>query len=277
MSAHFDSPFVVFALALIAQGLAAYVGDVLRKRAHAFKQGERHDFNTVQAATFTLLALIIGFTFSMAVSRYDQRKTLEEAEANAIGTEYLRAGLLPGDTGARTRELLRKYLDLRIAFYEESDTRIAAEIGQQTASVQGELWAVVSPAAASHPTPTTALAISGMNDVLNSQGYTKAAWWNRIPVGAWAMMALMAFFCNFLVGYGERRKGELFLFILPVVGPLNDSSRFLFRYAVQEQQRVTQEMFETPIVVEYNERHIIQDSFHVGHFSARSEHLHKFH
>jgi hypothetical protein len=217
MSAHFDSPFVVFALALIAQGLAAYVGDVLRKRAHAFKQGERHDFNTVQAATFTLLALVIGFTFSMAVSRYDQRKTLEEAEANAIGTEYLRAGLLPGDTGARTRELLRKYLDLRIAFYEESDARIAAEIGQQTASVQGELWAVVSPAAASHPTPMTALAISGMNDVLNSQGYTKAAWWNRIPVGAWAMMVLMAVFCNLLVGYSERRKGELFLFILPVV------------------------------------------------------------
>jgi len=217
MSAPFDGPFAVFALALIAQGLAAYIGDVLRKRAHVFRQGERHDFNTVQAATFTLLALIIGFTFSMAVSRYDQRKTLEEAEANAIGTEYLRADLLPGDTGARTRELLRKYLDLRIAFYEESDTRIAAEIGQQTASVQDALWVVVSPAAASHPTPTTALAILGMNDVLNSQGYTTAAWWNRIPVGAWAMMVLMAVACNLLVGYGERRKGELFLFILPVV------------------------------------------------------------
>ena len=81
MSAPFDSPFAVFALALIAQGLAAYIGDTLRKRAHVFRQGERHDFNTVQAATFTLLALIIGFTFSMAVSRYDQRKTLEEAEA----------------------------------------------------------------------------------------------------------------------------------------------------------------------------------------------------
>src|SRR5260370_20892380 len=178
MSAPFDSPFAVFAVAFIAQGLAAYIGDALRKRGHVFRQGERHDFNTVQAATFTLLALIIGFTFSMAVSRYDQRKTLEEAEANAIGTEYLRADLLPGDTGARPRELLRKYLDLRIAFYEENDTRIAAEIGQQTASVQDALWVVVSPAAASHPTPTTALAISGMNDVLNSQGYTKAAWWN---------------------------------------------------------------------------------------------------
>lgn len=217
MSAHFDSPFAVFAIALIAQAIAAYAGDFLRKRGHSFKQGERHDFNTVQTATLTLLALIIGFTFSMAVSRYDLRKALEEAEANAIGTEYLRADLLPADTGARMRELLRKYLDLRIAFYERGNAQHADEIGQQTAQAQEQLWALVAPAAASQPTPTTALAISGMNDVLNSQGYTQAAWWNRIPVGAWAMMALMAICCNLLVGYGERRKGELFLFVLPVV------------------------------------------------------------
>src|SRR6201997_888225 len=112
MSAHLDSPFTVFAIALIAQAIAAYVGDFLRKRAQSFKQGERHDFNTVQAATLTLLALIIGFTFSMAITRYDQRKALEEAEANAIGTEYLRTSLLPGESGERTRDALRKYLDL---------------------------------------------------------------------------------------------------------------------------------------------------------------------
>jgi len=56
-----------------------------------------------------------------------------------------------------------------------------------------------------------------MNDVINSQGYTQAAWWNRIPIGAWAMMGLMAISCNLLVGYGERRKGEAILFILPLV------------------------------------------------------------
>jgi hypothetical protein len=215
MSVHFDSPFVVFIVALIAQAVAAYVGDVLRKHRPSFRQGERHDFNTVQAATLTLLALIIGFTFSMAVSRYDQRKTLEEAEANAIGTEYLRIDLLPADGRARVRDMLRKYLDLRVAFYEQAD--IGGEIGQQTARAHEQLWALLVPAAASQPTPATALAIAGMNDVLNAQGYTQAAWWNRIPVGAWAMMALMAISCNLLVGYGERRKGELFLFILPVV------------------------------------------------------------
>jgi hypothetical protein len=216
-----DNPFAVFAIALLAQVIAAHMGDFLRKRAHSFKQGERHDFNTVQAATLTLLALIIGFSFSMAVTRYDQRKALEEAEANAIGTEYLRVDLLPEDSGSRTRDLLRKYLDLRIAFYQESNSQLAAEIARRTASLQGQLWSEVRSVGAVQPTPMIALVASGMNDVINAQGCTQAAWWNRIPVGAWAMLALMATSCNLLVGYGERRKGELFLFILPVVVSLS--------------------------------------------------------
>src|SRR5262249_656444 len=215
MHIHFDNPFVVFVLALVFQGLAAFVGDFFRKRTKQFQQGERHDFDTVQAATLTLMALIIGFTFSMAVTRYDQRKTLEEAEANAIGTEYLRTDLLPGDLGTRARELLRKYLDLRIAFYEGADGA-TGDLDRRTANLQNELWASVAPAAA-QPTPVTALVIYGMNEVINSQGYTQAAWRNRIPIGAWALQALMAISCNLLVGYGERRKGELLLFILPVV------------------------------------------------------------
>jgi hypothetical protein len=56
-----------------------------------------------------------------------------------------------------------------------------------------------------------------MNEVINAQGYTQAAWWNWIPVGAWAMMALMAISCNLLVGYSKRRKAESLLFILPFV------------------------------------------------------------
>src|SRR6266550_2160375 len=157
MSAHFDSPFVVFALALIAQGLAAYVGDVLRKRAHAFKQGERHDFNTVQAATFTLLALIIGFTFSMAVSRYDQRKNLEETEANAIGTEYLRADLLPAGDASRVRELLRRYITERISFYMANNEREIGTINANTQRLQADLWNAVTHVAATQQTPVVAL------------------------------------------------------------------------------------------------------------------------
>ena len=175
MHTHIDNPFVVFAFALIVQAVAAFAGDFLRRRSQPFRQGERNDFATVQAATLTLLALIVGFTFSMAVTRYDQRKTLEEAEANAIGTQYLRTDLLPGDLGAGTRELLRKYFNLRIAFYEESDEQLVKDIDRQTASLQAELWNAVLPAASSQPTPVIALVIAGMNDVINSQGYTQTA------------------------------------------------------------------------------------------------------
>jgi len=211
-----DHPFTVFAVALLAQGLAVFAGDFLRRHAHQFRQGERHDFATIQAATLTLLALITGFSFSMAVTRYDQRKTLEEAEANAIGTAYLRADLLPGDIAPRARDLLRKYLQERIAFYEEGDEHTANDISRRTTALQGELWASVLPAV-STPTPITALAVAATNDVINSQGFTQAAWWNRIPTGAWAMMMLMAISCNLLVGYGGQRKEVLALFILPVV------------------------------------------------------------
>jgi hypothetical protein len=56
----------------------------------------------------TLLGLIIGFSFSMAVNRYDQRKPYEQAEANAIGTEYVRADLLPVADAAKVHTLLRQ-------------------------------------------------------------------------------------------------------------------------------------------------------------------------
>jgi hypothetical protein len=96
MSGIVDNPFVVFAAFLVAQWIAAYLGDFVRSRRRPAKEDELADLDIVQTAILTLLALIVGFSFSMAVSRYDQRKNYEEAEANAIGTEYLRADLLAG-------------------------------------------------------------------------------------------------------------------------------------------------------------------------------------
>jgi hypothetical protein len=183
MSLILDRPSLIFIVALLAQWLAAYIGHFLRKRGRAPSSGERDDFNTIETATLTLLALIIGFSFSMAVSRYDQRKNYEEAEANAIGTEYVRADLLPADNAARVRELLSRYLDQRILFYVTRDEHRLSQVDAETTKLQVELWSAVLPAATSQPTPVAALAASGMNDVLNSQGYTQAAWWMHTRCG----------------------------------------------------------------------------------------------
>jgi hypothetical protein len=217
MSVILDRPLVIFAASLLAQWLAAYIGDLFRARVRPLSKDQREDFDTIQTASLTLLAVIIGFSFSMAVTRYDQRKNYEEAEANAIGTEYLRADLLQAEDAARVRDLLKQYLDLRIAFYETGDRSKIKQIEADTAALQAKLWSVVLRAAHAQPTAVTALAVSGMNDVLNSQGYTQAAWWNRLPVAACALMVIIALACNGLIGYGERKGGVLTLAALPII------------------------------------------------------------
>ena len=84
MSSTVDNPFVVFAAFLIAQWVAAYFGDFARGLRRPARKDEREDLDVVQTAMLTLLGLIIGFSFSMAVTRYDLRNNYEEAEANAL-------------------------------------------------------------------------------------------------------------------------------------------------------------------------------------------------
>lgn len=213
-----DRPILLFLLSLFILWLASRLGTSLGKRRAVLGKEERDDFAVIVGATLTLLGLIIGFSFSMAISRYDQRKNNEEAEANAIGTEYLRADLLPADTAAKVRTLLRSYLDLRILFYEERGSNLD-KIDTRTAQIQNDLWSAMRPVAAAQPTPIVSLVVSGMNDVLNSQGYTQAAWWNRIPAAAWYLMFLIAICGNVMLGYylhDVKIKGTLSL-VLPLI------------------------------------------------------------
>jgi hypothetical protein len=211
-------PLAIFAAAFVLQWVAAYLGDFLRRRSAPIEETARKDFGTILPASLTLLGLIIGFSFSMASSRYDQRKSLEEAEANAIGTEYVRADLMPTAQAAQIRELLLKYARLRVLFYQETDLAQLQQVDSETAALQNELWHAVTQPALAAPTPVAALVVAGMNDVLNSQGYTQAAWWNRLPTGAWVLLTLVAFGANFLFGYSERRHGErVMLILLPLI------------------------------------------------------------
>jgi hypothetical protein len=198
---------------------SARLGATLRKHLPRDKEQDIEDFNIILGATLTLLGLIIGFTFSMATTRYDLRKTYEEAEANAIGTEYVRADLLSESDAAQVRTLLASYLEQRIVFYKARRGQSLDEINASTARLETGLWSAVERPAAAQPNAVTALVVSGMNDVLNSQGYTQAAWWNRIPFAAWTLMFSIAIFSNMSLGYRLHRPGvrdALFL-ILPLV------------------------------------------------------------
>jgi len=212
-------PLLLFiSFVLMLSGCAWFGAAVLGPRGRP-EPAAREDFNLLVAAALTLVGLIIGFSFSMSTSRYDQRKNYEEAEANAIGTEYLRAGLLPADDSARVRALLREYLDQRILFYTTRDAIRLRQINERTATTQGELWSAVQASALERPDVLKSLALAGMNDVINSQGYTQAAWRNRIPHAAWALMILVAMLGNMMVGFASSRvkQAGVRLLVLPLL------------------------------------------------------------
>ena len=212
-----EYPIVAFVVAVPLLSLVAQAG-VRFRRWRPLDDETRQDFNVLLGAALTFLALIIGFSFSMASGRFDQRKNYEEAEANAIGTEYVRADLLPASDAAKVRSLLKAYLDQRILFYMRQDDQELAQIVARTTQLQTELWTAIKGPAAASPTPITALVVAGMNDVLNSQGYAQAAFWYRLPMSAWLFMGCISICCNFLVGYGLRStstaRGPLFVFPL---------------------------------------------------------------
>lgn len=211
-------PALIFVVSFLGLWLCLRLGEVIRASQGPLEKDGRDDFNVIQGATLTLLALIVGFSFSMALSRYDQRKQYEKVEADAISTEYLRADLLPdGAAAANVRQLLKRFVKQRVQFYEANDETQVVQINRDTAELQSELWSAVRVEAAKQPTPVTALVVSGMNDVLSLQGNAQAAWWNRIPFGAWGMMGVIAAFASALIGNGAHTKQTVRLPIFPLV------------------------------------------------------------
>jgi hypothetical protein len=208
-------PLLVLVVSFALMVLATWIGDKLRKRADAPDEA-RTDFSTLLGPTLTLLFFIIGFSFSMAINRYDVRRNCEQAEAIAIGAEYSRADLLATGDAVKVRALLKTYLDQRMLHYTTRSSSRASEIAADTVRLQTELWSTVRLAIAAIPPPLMGLLVSGMTDVINSQRSSQAAWLNRIPVAAWALMTIIGMGSCWLIGYRARRTDWLALLIVPI-------------------------------------------------------------
>lgn len=174
----------------------------------------------VQAAVLGLLALLLGFTFSMAVNRYETRRDLVLKEANAIGTSWLRAGLLPEPHRAPVKELLRRYVDVRLKYATVGrDSRELGEGLRLSAELQDELWRHAEASAAT-PTPIIATFITALNDVIDIHSERIAAARNQIPSGVWVLLVIVAAFGCFTTSYGSGAHGARSIFtnlFLPIL------------------------------------------------------------
>jgi hypothetical protein len=180
--------------------------------------------NAIVGTTLGLLAFTLAFTFSMAASRYDTRKGLVLEEANAIGTTYLRAMMLPAPQASEVRRLLREYVDIRV--------EAALDPGQLSAGLarseqlQTQLWREAAAAGSAQPeSETTGLFIASLNDVIDLHAERLAGWRNRIPGTIWVFLYLTAALGMASMGYhtglsGSRRTMAVIFLTLAFSGAL---------------------------------------------------------
>ena len=218
MAAFVDHPVVLFLVLLVLFIAAAAIGALTQRRLLILRDEDRDDFNVVQGATLTLLALLIGFSLSMAVNRYDQRKNLEENEANAIGTEYARADLADPPVSTQIKDALAHFTQLRLAHFRTRDPEEIARLDRDTAQSESQLWSLATQVGKDKPNPIGATVVTGMNDVLNAQDYSEAALINRIPIGTWVLMIAIGLVGCAVQGYGAKGSlsRSLIIAILPV-------------------------------------------------------------
>lgn len=172
---------VLFACILFAIEAGFRIG---RRRRATVSASIKSQINSIQAAALGVLALLLGFSFSLALQRHDNRSQAVVDEANAIGTAYLRSQLLPADMRDPAGALLREYLDLRIraSSVTLADPGIRAPLLQQAGRITEQLWVYARQAAEQDGGPVTSgLFIQSLNDLIDSHGRRDAALGRHVP------------------------------------------------------------------------------------------------
>ncbi len=200
---------IFFAALLAARELGAFLRtrQRLRKSRKAVPteadEGDSFSTNTVLG----LLALLIGFTFSLALGRYDERRSLVLHEANALGTTWLRADLLEMPDAERVRAVLRRYIDARVDFAKAKTAQQEVEEYARTSALQTELWAAVMAGTAPfRDTPRASLMVTTTNESIDLAGERFAARQDHIPHRILRMLFLFAVFAAGLLGYERARQ-----------------------------------------------------------------------
>ena len=194
--------FVIGLLLLTA--LATEIGYTAGRRDQwVHPEGAKGQVTAITAGALGVLALLMAFTFAMAVSRFDVRKQLVLNEANAIGSTYLRARLLPAPHKTDIADLLRRYADVRLDFYRAADDRTLAKAIADTESLQVQLWSRADLLAEKYPSSNpVALFVQALNDTIDLHARRLVVQDDHVPPTVLAVLFLATIAAMALVGYG---------------------------------------------------------------------------
>ena len=195
---------IIFAVVGGACVAGAVAGRYLRRHTDAL----REPIGVLQGALLGVVGLILAFGLSLAVGRYEDRRAAVVAEANAIGTTYLRAQMLAEPQRAASLDLLRRYTNLSIRLSHEVPSSDAmTQTTAEQSELQRRLWRLAGRSVDGAPTATAPrLYVETLNDMIDLQTVRVAGLTNRVPgavlglevIGAAVVIGLLALYLSVL-------------------------------------------------------------------------------
>tara|TARA_R110000764_G_C10988524_1_gene381045 strand:+ start:629 stop:1471 length:843 start_codon:yes stop_codon:yes gene_type:complete len=166
---------------------------------------------SIQASILGLLALLLGFTFSMSMQRYDNRSIALIDEANAIGTAVLRVQLLPDEYQESATKLFQEYINLRVVIGKLDLTKLEERRvdNKKIAALQSELWKLAILATNVDPRPvTTGAFVNALNDLIDSQGKRNALLQMHVPEVVLILLSIVFISSGGIMGYSAGLSGQ---------------------------------------------------------------------
>lgn len=188
------------------------------------EDGEKRksQIGTLQGAMLGMLGLLLGFSFAMAVDRFETRRKLMVDEANAIGTAWLRAAFLPADDMGTARNELQRYVDMRLKLGDPAvDRQEQAELLAGCEACQSVLWRMAVRQGRENPNPLVALYASALNELIDLDASRQAAIAHHVPGTVWVLLVLVSGLACWVTGHATALGGTsrllLPMFVLPAL------------------------------------------------------------
>ncbi len=209
--------FITFAIiALLTYEVGFRVGRWWQERTPDEKEGPT---GVLVGSLFALMAFLLAITMGMASDRFDTRRGLVLAEANSIGTTFLRAGYLPEPAASKSQELLREYASLRTTSGDLAEVRARVA---RSVQIQNELWATAEDLARATPdSDVLSIYIEALNDTIDlNETRITAGLYSRVPETVLLLLIIGSALTLGMLGYSaglSRRRSPLSAIVMIVV------------------------------------------------------------
>lgn len=246
----FDQPWV---FGILLGVVLAFALDAGRYVAAYYKIEQtpprKEQMGTIRDGLFILLSLLLGFTLTFATSRFGERRSLAVEEAVSIGATYLRAGTLPEPYRDHSKQLLREYVDARLAL-DDSDRFQFNEAMSRSKHIQEELWLDASTVAQNDRSVITADYLNSLSETIDLDAKRVAAFEYHVAPAIWILIISVSIIALFTRGATMTSRFWLSLILIPItiaivvalIADLDSPSRGLIRLDQRPLQRLKAEV-----------------------------------